>query len=323
MQAQVYSTKSANGQDNLNYWNQVVCETYFQLSTSSPSRRDREFAGTLHTHTCGPLGISTLESSALNYQRTQYHVSKENEDYFLVTLPYSAPIYFAQNGREVECQPGEFILEGSADPYVFNYSESNRLTVLKIPGPMLRNRVFNVDNFCALGFPAQVGSAALFKDFLSSIMLQAEHINKDLGGALAEQLIELLGITLDSKTDSLPLAEKSVQKAHLCRIQRFINTNLTNSQLCTQLIAQNCQISVRYLHQLFENSGWSVSNWIRERRLEECYKILSDPTKALRSIAELAYSMGFSDQAHFNRCFKSRYKCTPGTVRAEAAKNRI
>lgn len=318
MESQIYSTTSNKGRDNLDYWNQVVCETFFQLSTSIPSNNGRDFSGTLNTQSCGPLGISNLKSSALNYQRTRYHVSKENEDYFLVTLPKQSSIYFSQNGREVQCQPGEFIIEGSADPYIFNYAEANQLTVLKVPGPMLRNRVFNIDSFCALGFATQCGGAALFSDFLNSVNQQAEHISPELSGLLATQLVELLGVALESKTDGIPMAEKSAQKAHLYRIQRFINMNLSNSQLCPQLIASSCSISVRYLHQLFQSSDWSVSNWIRERRLEESYKTLSNPAAPLRSIAELAYSMGFSDQAHFSRSFKARYKMTPGAVRAEA-----
>ena len=316
MKIQTYSTKFANGGNGLDYWNQVVCDTYFQLSTSTSSDKGRTFSGDLTTSVCGSLGISTLESSALCYHRNRYHVSKDNEDYFLITLPELAPIFFSQNGREVECQPGEFILEGSADPYVFSYEKPNKLTVVKVPGPLLRERAFNVDNFCALGFSAKNGGAALFKEFLVSVTSQAKYIGKELASVLSSQLIDLLGIALESTSNSLPMAERSVQKAHLYRIQRFINMNLPNNQLCTQLIADNCRISVRYLHQIFENSGWSVSNWIKERRLVECHKTLSDPTKPLRTIAELAYSMGFADQAHFNRCFKARYKVTPGAVRA-------
>ena len=65
-------------------------------------------------------------------------------------------------------------------------------------------------------------------------------------------------------------------------------------------------------------TGNTVASWIKARRLKQCYDALADPHKPIRSIAELAYRWGFSDQAHFSRSFKTRYNMTPGQVRAQA-----
>jgi len=315
MGSKTYSTDLMRPKESLDYWNQIVCETYFQLSTLSKQSSSIPFTGKLSTKQIGPITISTLESSALKYNRNRYNVGKENEDYFLITMPEVAPIHFSQNGREVKCMPGEIIIEGSADPYIFEYEQPNRLTVVKIPGNILRDKIYNIDNLCATNLTEKVGSSAIFKDYLASVKRQLENISTDLSLVVSTQIVDLLVIALDTKTKTIPCADKPVQKIHIHRAQHYINMNLANSKLSPHMIAESCSISLRYLHQVFEHTGWSVAGWIKERRLEECFNALSNPNNFNVPIAQLAYRWGFSDQAHFNRSFKSRFNMIPSAAR--------
>ena len=134
----------------------------------------------------------------------------------------------------------------------------------------------------------------------------------------SEQLVDLLAIVLDSMGNHFATTESATQQAHLHRIYHYISVNLANPELSPQLIADHCGVSIRYLHRLFKATGWTVSGWIREERLNACYEVITNPRKPLNSMAELAYRWGFSDQTTFNRCFKSKFEMTPKEARANS-----
>ncbi|MNT79221.1 HTH-type transcriptional activator RhaS [compost metagenome] len=81
-------------------------------------------------------------------------------------------------------------------------------------------------------------------------------------------------------------------------------------------VAQGCGVSVAYLHRILRAGGLSVESFIFELRLEKCRELLLDARHRHRSIAELAYQVGFSHPSHFSRLFKQRFGMTPRDLRA-------
>lgn len=318
MEKQVYTTNALHSGKPLEYWSDIINNVYFPLSVDTYKRSQGVFSGALESLRFGHLRISQLQSTPLSYRRERYHVGQENEDYFLITIPKIANTHFSQNGKELECTPGAFFIEGSADPYLFQYSQANQMTVVRVPGELLRDRVNAAENYCATSLMVSHAGGALFMDFLNSIIKQAQHVSEDVSLRYSDQLIDLLAIALESSENSLANTESAAQQAHLHRIYHYINLNLSNPDLSPQIVAENCGVSLRYLHLLFKSTGWTVSGWIREERLKACYEVLTNPHKPQRSLAELAYRWGFSDQTTFNRCFKARFEMTPKQARAIA-----
>jgi len=76
---------------------------------------------------------------------------------------------------------------------------------------------------------------------------------------------------------------------------------------------------VRHLHRLFSARGRRVSDCIREQRLERCSADFADRRFLEKSITEIAFSWGFSDSAHFSRCFKLRFGVSPREFRLRVA----
>ena len=80
-------------------------------------------------------------------------------------------------------------------------------------------------------------------------------------------------------------------------------------------LAQEAGISLRTLHRLFALSGTTVSNWLREARLERCWRDLRDPERRSSTVAAVAFGWGFGDLRTFNRAFTARYGMTPSEAR--------
>ena len=58
-------------------------------------------------------------------------------------------------------------------------------------------------------------------------------------------------------------------------------------------------------------TGHGISTWMQLARLRKAAELIGPD----RSLAEVAHSVGFSDQAHFNRQFRKHFGTTPGWFR--------
>ena len=100
------------------------------------------------------------------------------------------------------------------------------------------------------------------------------------------------------------------------RIESFARKHLQDTGLDPDTIAAACGISTRYLHDLFRDTNQTLGQWIRDQRLLACSDALSDPVNN-QTIAEIAYSWGFADQAQFSRAFKRQFGSTPKEYREQ------
>jgi AraC-like DNA-binding protein len=90
---------------------------------------------------------------------------------------------------------------------------------------------------------------------------------------------------------------------------------LSIPRMTPERLAQRAGISLRTLHRLFARSGITVSSWLREARLERCWRDLRDSGHRSHTVAAVAFSWGFSDLRTFNRAFTARYGMTPSAAR--------
>jgi AraC-like DNA-binding protein len=112
-----------------------------------------------------------------------------------------------------------------------------------------------------------------------------------------------------------------VRAAHLSRIEACVRSCIGDRALDPETIARACGISVRYLHDLFRDADKTLSEWIRDQRLEACCEALGDPA-GNQTIAEIAYGWGFSGQAQFSRVFKAQFGVSPRYYREQALMKR-
>src|SRR5215813_4747296 len=97
--------------------------------------------------------------------------------------------------------------------------------------------------------------------------------------------------------------------------KKRIGQRLCDPSLRPPEIAAAANISVRYLHKIFEAEHRSVSQYIKGLRLERSRRELLDPRLADRPIAAVAFACGFGDLSGFNRAFKDAYGTSPRQLR--------
>ncbi|KAF2991237.1 AraC family transcriptional regulator [Methylocystis sp. MJC1] len=105
---------------------------------------------------------------------------------------------------------------------------------------------------------------------------------------------------------------------HMSNILNEIQENYTDPELSPSRIARSLSITVRYVHALLKQSGKSFSERLQELRLTAAHRMLNSAYFDASRIGDIAYQAGFSDQSHFNRCFKKRFGASPRMIRRQA-----
>ncbi|MEQ8556448.1 MAG: helix-turn-helix domain-containing protein [Cyclobacteriaceae bacterium] len=92
--------------------------------------------------------------------------------------------------------------------------------------------------------------------------------------------------------------------------------NLKNEQFGVVDLSDKMNLSRSQLHRKIKlKTGKSVSQFIRDVRLEEAIKLLRADSQ---TVSEVAYKVGFSSSTYFNRCFRQVYGIAPGEVRKQS-----
>lgn len=93
----------------------------------------------------------------------------------------------------------------------------------------------------------------------------------------------------------------------------FINSHFQNSQLTLELVSNETGVSQRRITNEIQNQfGCNFKTYINRLRINESKRLLLE--KEL-NIGEVAFKVGFNNQSHFNRVFKSELLISPTEYR--------
>lgn len=163
-----------------------------------------------------------------------------------------------------------------------------------------------------------------FDDFTDAYRHQRTRRAFELGRSIARELqhadtaaplaIESLAIDLLASTARMDAHMRDGRPrwlaAALDRIEGEPSAELTLTSLSSSV-----GISAGHLARAFRSTlGKSVGGYVRERRLARAAALLR---KSDASLATIAATVGFCDQAHFSRAFKAQLGATPAAFRQE------
>lgn len=112
------------------------------------------------------------------------------------------------------------------------------------------------------------------------------------------------------KSDQSPDPNDSLTE----KLKRIVLDNLQNEQFGVSELASMSGMSRSHLHRklsLLKNQ--SISQFIREIRLREAFKLLKSGTY---NASEVAYKVGFNNPSYFNKCFNEYYGFPPGKAKS-------
>ena len=294
------------------HWHDTIARAYFPLDLTF--RRPEAFDGVITTWQLGQVSLSRLTSDSLLYRRLPRHFREPGPEEFLITIPARSEVRFSQGGKEIRANPGAFFIERSHEPYDFSHDDPADLWVMKISGDMLGGRIRAPDRFCSLEFDTTNGASGFFTDMVHLIPACYDTMSEETRSTVGRQLADLLALALQADDRVMNSGVSSVRAGHLLRIEGFVRRHLDDPDLGPETVAAGCGISVRYLHEVLRDTNTTLGAWIRDMRLVAAQEDLANPGDR-RSIGEIAWARGFTDQAQFSRAFRARFGMTPKEAR--------
>jgi AraC-like DNA-binding protein len=156
-------------------------------------------------------------------------------------------------------------------------------------------------------------------DALLSNML---HVNETRSfGAIAllrGYLLQLIGLICQRHAEALlQLASQNVQRVGrreaLIRVDKHVNAHLGSDTLSLTSAAAAAFLSPTYLaHLIKKETGRTFVEWVTERRMARARELLANDPRRIKNIAFL---VGFRDEAYFARRFRQAFGQSPRDFR--------
>jgi len=175
-------------------WADLLNQYYYALDVDSA---DNEFdAGRLTAVDIGAIRFGHTEADPMIIRRRRGHIGQSDGDYYLVQMPLHCSLTLEQGGRYAAVMPGELSVVGTNECYRFEQYERGAVLTLRIPGPLLRHHLIDVDDLTARRYGAERPALTIFTDFVRSLWLNGSRLEDLEACAATKMLIDLLGLAL-------------------------------------------------------------------------------------------------------------------------------
>lgn len=295
------------------FWRDVCWQAFVPVSLTRYG--DGPFAGSVSMRRVGALTVSLISSQAQSVTRSEADIARQAGDVFFLNLPLTAGTSATQQGRTAQLAADDFTLVDSTRPFGLQFTQPFQQISVTLPHDLLAPQLANPLEATAVRVPGQVGVGAVASAALRSLATVNEPFDRHAARSVGEYLAGLIALAVGGVSTPPASASRAVLlQAALDAVER----SLGDPDLSPSSVAQSIGISTRYLHRLFADRGLSFCRWLSTRRLERCYRDLTDPTRSHWTIAQIACHHGLTDPAYFARTFKRHYNATPREVRREA-----
>ena len=296
--------------ERLDLWRQAL-EPVYEI-TPDPDKKPSAFSGAIAIAHLGDALVPEVSSSAQVFDRSRAHVRRTGLDHFMVQT-------FRQ-GHHEGYSDGESVRRQTGDVWVFDLGQEIRTTAsrfanitLMIPReimlPLLRSGDIHGATF-RQGLP----SARLIASHLETLAAAAPELTLGEAAAAVEAAALMIAGAWSSIRESRAEVAAAMRATARRAVRDYIDQHLTDDHLTPETLARMFRMSRATLYRLFDEEG-GVAGYILGRRLERCRAILAANLAAEETIGEIAFSHGFSSDAHFSRAFRRRFGMSPRDAR--------
>nr|WP_244970598.1 helix-turn-helix domain-containing protein [Novosphingobium aerophilum] len=236
----------------------------------------------------------------------------------LVSVHQEGPITIQQDGRKCRVDPGQMFMLDPSRPFHLETGTIHSSAVF-VNSAMLRSIIPEADMMTARAIQTDVGAGAIFRNFLLDLIARKDGLQEEEANQLAGALPHLISASLASSVDP---SHQTTRLRHFRkkRILAAIEDRLPDPRLSAAEIAAAVGLSLRYVHDLFSESGDSLMSYVWRARVERACDELVSHSAMRRSIGEIAYGWGFNHVSHFSRAFRDRYGVAPREYRQTNAR---
>lgn len=275
------------------------------------------FEAAIEATPVGPLVLGQMAGTIKHASRRASNIAADGRDGYLLLVNNGDTILSGtQVGRDYHVGKGEAALVSASEALQMTGGDKNIWANVVVPRDVLEKAFAHVDDRLALTIGADNEALDMLKRYCRFLEAGPALVSPDLVTHATETVVDLIGLATGAKGESAELAGlRGLRAARLQAILQKMRDNFADPAISAQSVAQQLRLSVRYVHDLLQETGMSFAERILESRLQRAHRMLSDRRNDRMRISEIALLSGFSDVSYFNRCFRRRFGSTPSAAR--------
>jgi len=312
------STAGVSAREKFVYWQEAIARNMldldFDLVNGTPF--EAMFSGAC----VDALFISTIKASAHKVSRSHANIARSGSDHILFNFVLAGRLVAEQDGRTATINVGEAAACDASRAYTLRFDGPVELANVRLSRQSLQHAVAGLQRLTAVNLNSSGPLGPLAFSYLNALMDRAALLSETTSRKISNSFIELIsGLLIDAAQGS-PAPLSDYRSLALIRIKDFVERNLGNFELDPTLVASAIKLSPRYMNQLLEPEGTSLSRYIWRRRLERAAADLRNFALNGLSISSIALNNGFSDLSHFSKAFRDRFGSSPSEYRNAAVR---
>ena len=313
MQPCFASTSAVAPRERFDYWHDVVCRNLVDLDYRLIG--EGQFDATFHAMPVSALQLCRIQASPHSAVRSSAGISRTESASVVFNFVLSGSLIAEQDGRVARLKVGDGALCDADRPYKLESSEAFELASIRIPRQSVASRVGHLQRLSAYNFSERGELAPMVFAYLSRLVDRAPNLGGSAGLKVSRNFTELLIAMVAEFAESACLPLSEYRGLALMRVKDAVERNLSCTDLVPATIAAELKLSPRYINQLLEAEGTSLSRYIWGRRLERAAEQLRDPGLRGRAVSQIAMDNGFNDLSHFSKAFRGRFDLSPRDYR--------
>ena len=258
----------------------------------------------------GPMLINPTRLGPVAISRTERASRLDHFDHYNFFMLVEGSWEGRVGSRTVSAQPGDIHVIDFSQPLETRSPGSFTISV-QLPRALVDELVLPFDMH---GLLLKGPAAQLLGDYILSLVRRLPEMPQAHAPALVRATRDLIAAVLSTANRR---GAPATVPALASKAKRFIQKNL-DKDLSPDAVAIAMGTSRSTLYRAFEVLG-GIEAYVREMRLTKAHEILAQPDER-RSVAEIAFALGYASNSHFSRAFRKHYGYTPGEARAMTAR---
>ncbi|GAA3593951.1 helix-turn-helix domain-containing protein [Klugiella xanthotipulae] len=298
----------------LSRWRQTVNSLILPLAIES--EHGDTFEAELTTRTVGDVRFFTVWAMPHTLTRGRPAYEMPPDPVYTITLQIEGSGTLEQQDTISTLRPGDFAIYDSTIPFRRVFTDESRTLIILFPQQFVSLPPRELAQIAGARISRDNGLGRIVSPFLLGIAANMDALTGTFGSTLTQSVIDMVSAAvLEARGQTTPTTTE-VRHTLLVSVREYIMTRLRDPDLSPTTIARANFISTRRLHSLFQETGTTVSTWVRQRRLDMARRELADPSRQ-HSIHEIAAGWGFADPSHFSKLFRATYGKSPREFRKQ------
>lgn len=307
------STHDVAARHRVGFWQDHVSDTLIGIDCTATDIAGLDVS--LSYSNFGDIALAEVIGNRHVVERSMNRIRRHQKNSVFVCFQLQGATHILQRGDCLALEPGDIFYYETSSPYVHGNTTDMHTLILDIPSDIFFMHCGDI----SLERPGKIGHRLGLGRLSLSVLTGIESQLRCNDSPQVRQNVGMQLLALAASIVKVPGNDGGLPRSgmySLLRAKAFIEKNLGNSLLDSELVARSIGLSSRQLNRIFEKEGTSVSRFIWNRRLESAREDLAAPALRQMQVAEIAFRWGFASAAHFSHVYRQRYGLPPAAHRA-------